>query len=190
MNINYCKKAVGLLPVLGLIVAQAAVISAYAADSDENRGQLSTGDYKFAREAATGGTFEVTLGNEAATKSSNTAVQQFGQHMVQDHGKAGQDLAQIASRKGAAWPSELPARKQKEVDRLSRLSGPDFDKAYMSCMVKAHKADEKLFKRASENAQDPDLKVFAANTLVIVQDHLKMAEDLDANLKHQMSSNK
>ena len=175
--------------VWAMVIAQVVAVSAYAADTDENHGQFSASDYKFAREAAAGGMFEVNLGNVAVGKASNTSVQQFGQHMVQDHGKAGQDLAQIATRKGATLPSELPAKKQREVDRLSKLSGPDFDKAYISCMVKAHKADEKAFKKASEDVQDPDLKAFATSTLTIVQSHLKMAEDLDASLKHQMSSN-
>ena len=132
---------------------------------------------------------EVNLGHMAADNSHNPAVQQFGQRMVADHGKAGQNLQQIAATKGASLPAQLTAKQQKEVDRLAQLSGPDFDKAYIGMMVKCHKADEKLFKRASEDAQDPDLKAFAASTLAIVQEHLKMAEDLENTVKHQLSMN-
>ena len=57
-------------------------------------------------------------------------------------------------------------------------------------MVKCHKADEKAFTRASEDLQDADLKAFATTTLTMVRDHLKMAEDLDESVKHELSMNK
>ena len=90
--------------------------------------------------------------------------------MVTDHGKAGQALAQIASRKGAMLPAQPTAAQQKEISRLAKLSGYEFDKAYVALMVKDHKADAKEFKRASENVPDLDLKAFAASTLLIVEE--------------------
>ena len=51
-------------------------------------------------------------------------------------------------------------------------------------MVRDHKADEKEFRRASEKVLDPDLRALAASTLAVVQDHLRMAEELDANIRH------
>jgi putative membrane protein len=177
-----------LLPVL-VLTAQLAVTSALAADQNENRGQLSSSDYKFAKEAACGGMYEVNLGNMAAANSHNTAVQEFGRRMATDHTRVGQQLQQIATTKGATLPTDLEGKKQKEVDRLSKLTGPDFDKAYVAAMVKAHKADEKAFKKASEDLQDPDLKNFAGETLPMIQDHLKMAQDLEESVKHQLSMN-
>src|ERR1035441_8824479 len=51
MNINYYKQSRMLLGA-ALIVAQAALVSTYAGDASENRGQLSAADYKFAKQAA------------------------------------------------------------------------------------------------------------------------------------------
>jgi putative membrane protein len=189
MNTDYLKKYC-VLPCLAILIAQVPLVSAYAADTSENRGEFSADDYKFVKAAACGGMQEVSLGNLAAANTRNTVVQQFGLRMVKDHGKAGQDLEQIATRKGASLPSQLTTGQQKEVDRLAELSGPKFDKAYIALMVKCHRADEKAFKQASENAQDPDLKAFAATTLTMVQAHLKMAEDLDESLKNELSLNK
>ncbi len=171
-----------------MMISQAALVGAYAADTDEIKGSFTAADYKFATEANRGGMFEVTLGKLTAANSSYNSVRQFGEQMVKDHGRAGQELAQIATRKGATLPSTLTARQQREIERLNKLSGPEFDKAYMALMVRAHKADEKAFMRASEEAQDPGLKTFAATTLTMVQEHLKMAEELDANLKHELSN--
>lgn len=186
-----CFNRTLMLTGLLLSLSSAPLTSIYArGDTNEMRGQLSSADYKFAKAAACGGAMEVSLGKIAMEKSGNSAVQQFGQRMVTDHGKAGQDLAQVASRKGMSLPSEPSASQQKEIDKLSKLSGPAFDKAYLRLMVRDHKEDEKEFRRASENAQDPDLKSFATTTLPIIQDHLKMAEELAASNKHNVSMSK
>jgi putative membrane protein len=189
MNTNYRNRCL-VLSCLVLGFAQAAPVSVFAAEANEIRGQLSAADYKFAKAAASGGMMEVSLGKLAADKSLNPAVRQFGQRMVTDHGKVGQDLAKIASSKGASLPSEPTAVQQKETERLVKLTGPEFDKAYVTLMVRDHKADQKEFKRASEDTQDPELKAFAATTLTVIQDHLKIAEDLAESLKHEVSMGK
>lgn len=168
----------------------AQAISTHAADA-ENRGQLAAGDYKFAVAAATGGALEVNLGKLAQEKSANPSIKQFGQHMVDQHGKAGTDLSAIAARKGAMLPSSPTASQDKEVEKLNKLAGLDFDKAYMALMVKDHKADLKEFKSASEKVQDSDLKAFAASTVPMIEEHLKMAQGVEDGLKgKQVSANK
>jgi len=174
---------------LGLLVmAQYTLVSARAADASMNQGQLSAADYKFAALAAHGGTLEVALGN-LAQKSTTHAVNQFGQRMIDDHGKAGKQLSDLAAKKGATLPAGITDEQQKQVDSLSLLSGSDFDRSYVSSMVRAHKADLKEFKRAAEEVQDPDLKAFAANMVPMIQEHLSMAESLDENLKSGLSLN-
>src|SRR5438477_9018471 len=49
---------------------------------------LASADEKFIKDAAMGGQAEVELGRLASTKASNPDVKQFGQRMVDDHGKA------------------------------------------------------------------------------------------------------
>jgi putative membrane protein len=174
---------------LGLLaLAQYTLVSARSADAPENLGQLSAADYKFATTAARGGMLEVTLGN-LAQKSTTSAVKQLGRRMVDDHGKAGKRLTDLAAQKGAALPVGISDEQKKQVDGLSLLTGPDFDRAYVAFMVRAHKADLKEFKHAAENVQDPDLKAFAANMVPTIQEHLSMAESLDENLKSGMSLN-
>ena len=190
MSSNYFKTCRASLAAMTLSLAAFLVgLWASAADVTENHGQLSENDYKFAKAAASGGILEVNLGKIAVGKSTNTDVQQFAQRMVTDHGKAGQNLAEIATHKGATLPSEPTSVQQKEFDVVSKLSGSEFDKAYIAFMVRAHKADEKEFKKASDTADDADLKAFDSTTLTMVEDHLRMAMDLDEGLKHKMSMN-
>ena len=174
---------------LGLLaITPCALISARAADVPGNPGLLPAADYKFATTAAQGGALEVTLGN-LAQKSNEQAVKQFGKRMVDDHGKAGKQLTDLAAKKDATLPPGISDEQRKEVDRLSLLTGPDFDRAYVGFMVKAHKTDLKEFKQAAQDVQDPDIKAFAANMVPTIQEHLSMAESLDENLKSVMSLN-
>jgi len=165
----------GLAAVLGVVVSQMMVVSSQAQKSPDVPGQLSAADYKFATEAARGGAMEVQLGKLAADRSADPAVKQFGQQMVDDHGKASQQLTQIASQKGASLPTDLTSEQSRHFEQLNKLTGPDFDRAYISMMIRDHKTDVKEFERAAEKSRDADLRSFAATTLPVIQHHLSVA---------------
>ncbi|MGA7929289.1 MAG: DUF4142 domain-containing protein, partial [Candidatus Sulfotelmatobacter sp.] len=133
---------------------------------------VSASDKKFVREAAEGGMAEVELGKLATERASREEVKKFGQRMVDDHGKAGDQLKEIASSRGIQVPDKLSAKDQMTKDRLSKLSGEQFDRAYMSDMVKDHTQDVADFKLESSSGTDPDVKNFAVTTLPTLQDHL------------------
>jgi putative membrane protein len=67
--------------------------------------------------------------------------------------------------------------------KLEKLSGAQFDRAYMSEMVADHKKDVAEFRKQSTSGKDSDLKAFAAKTLPTLEDHLKMAQSTDAAVK-------
>jgi putative membrane protein len=150
--------------------------------STTSTSKLSASDSKFVKEAAVGGMEEVQLGQLAAQKASDPDVKNFGQKMVDDHSKANDQLKQLAAQKGITVPSTLPASKQKDVDKLSKLSGAAFDKAYVKMMVDDHKKDVAEFKKTSTSAKDADVKSFASTTLPTLQDHLKMIEDIHSRM--------
>jgi len=149
--------------------------------------QLNMADRKFVKDAAQGGMAEVELGQLAAEKASSDDVKKFGQRMVDDHSKANEDLKQLATKKGVHVPQELSVKDKATKARLSKLSGEQFDKAYMANMVRDHKKDVAEFKRETESAKDPDVKNFATSTLPTLEDHLKQAQSL-APAKSERSS--
>ncbi len=135
-----------------------------------------SGDRRFVDEAASGGLAEVQLGQLAAQRATSPEVKQFAQRMVEDHGKANDELQQIASKKSFDLPTEMDSRSKATYDELSKLSGSDFDKAYMDAMVKDHDQDVKAFKHeASRWGADPDVKAFARKTLNVLEEHDKLA---------------
>jgi putative membrane protein len=52
------------------------------------------------------------------------SVKQFGQQMVNDHGKANEELKTLAAAEGVTLPSQLDAKHTKELQRLQKMVGP------------------------------------------------------------------
>jgi putative membrane protein len=136
------------------------------------------GDAHFAKEAAQGGMAEVKLGELAEEKGSNDSVKSFGKRMVDDHSKAGDKLKEVASRESITLPTDISAKDQATYDRLAKLNGVAFDRAYARDMVKDHEADVAAFQREASGGKDDSLKSFASETLPTLQDHLKQAKEM------------
>jgi putative membrane protein len=139
---------------------------------------MSTTDKKFVHDAAQGGLAEVELGQLATERASSDEVKKFGQRMVDDHTKAGEELKGIATSRGVPVPQRLSTKDQMMVDHLSKLKGPQFDKEYMADMVKDHTKDIADFQSESNSGMDSDIKGFASQTLPTLQDHLRQAKNI------------
>jgi putative membrane protein len=145
-------------------------------------------DKKFVKDAALGGMTEVELGKLAAEKGSSEAVKQFGQKMVDDHSKANEELKQVASNEKMDIPDSLDSKHKSRIDKLSKLSGSDFDKAYLKDQVKDHQQDVSEFQSEAQGGTDPNVKQFAVKTLPVLQDHLSMVKDLNKTSKKESST--
>jgi putative membrane protein len=171
-----------VLATASLALAQSTPSQSGRSDAKQTANRLNA-DNTFAVKAAEGGMAEVELGKLAQQRASNDGVKQFGKHMVDDHTKANVELKTIAANKGITLPATLNSNDQATMDRLSKLNGAEFDKAYMDDMVKDHRADVAEFQRESQRGEDSEFKAFAAKTLPTLQDHLRMAEDADKQVK-------
>ena len=74
-------------------------------------------------------------------------------------------------------PAEINAKHKATKDRLSKLSGAAFDRAYIDEMVKDHQADSAAFRKEASTGKDAEIKAFATKTSAMVDEHLKMARD-------------
>jgi len=123
------------------------------------------------------------LGQLAVEKSSNEDVKRFAQRMVEDHGKANEDLKQLAAQKGVSLPSEPSAKQKAKKERLSKLSGDEFDRAYMSDILKDHRTGIAAFEQESDSGTDSDIKKFASQALPTLREHLKQAESVTGKIE-------
>ncbi len=175
--------ALGLLSFTGALAQETKTNP--TPNTSKHSAHRLTADSTFATKAAEGGIAEVQLGNLAKEHASSADVKNFAEQMVTDHTKANDELKSIAAGKNITLPTELNAKDKATYDRLSKLNGADFDKAYMRQMVTDHRTDVAEFKREADRGTDADLKAFAGKTLPTLQHHLQMAETTEGSAKNE-----
>ena len=137
---------------------------------------VAAADQHFVTDVAMDGMAEVELGQLAQQKAESSDVKRFAQRMVDDHGKANDELKSLASSKNITLPTAIDAKHKATHDRLAKLSGAAFDRAYMQAMVTDHLNAVKAFRTHSTTSKDADIRAFAAKTLPTLEDHLKEAQ--------------
>lgn len=140
----------------------------------------ATPDATFVKQASAAGLAEVSLGKLGAEKGTSEDIKTFGQTMVDDHTKAGDELKTIAAGKSIpASTAPMPADAEAAA-MIGKKDGAAFDAAFRTKMVADHEKVIKLFTTESTSGKDADLKAFATKTLPTLRHHLEMARHLPA----------
>ncbi len=142
-----------------------------------------TDDRQFARDAAIAGLSNVELGKLAAEKASSEDVRQFGRELLDDQTKTNDRLKQIANQQNISIPDALDSKHQSLIDKVAKLSGPEFDKAFLKQQLKEQEAQVRDFNDEAQRGTDPDFKTFAAGALPNLQQQLKTAKNLNKSTK-------
>jgi putative membrane protein len=158
----------------GWKVALVAAVSLGGAVAFAN--ELSPGDRQFVDRAATINQFEIKAGSLALDRASSPEVKTFARKMIDDHGAVANQLKQIATREGFQLPTNLTPEQNADYQKLARLSGAAFDRAYLDLMTNGHKQAIELFQTQAQTGDDPTLKAFAQKTLPSLHQHENMAE--------------
>jgi putative membrane protein len=178
-----CRFAI-LSSMLVLLTAPAMAQTGNPAGMTPGTGPLQPNnpDRLFVRAAAIGGMAEVDFGKLAEQKGQSDAVKEFGGLMIADHGKANEQLIGLAKEDGIAVPHELDAEHEAMRARLESLSGAEFDLAYLQGQVVDHQKTVQLLEYEIGSGQDVELKSFASEILPVVLQHLRVAQDIQAEM--------
>jgi len=140
---------------------------------------LTQADKSFATTAAQSGLAEVQAGQLASQRATSPQVKQYGQKLVTDHSQANDQLQQIAQQDNLTLPTQPSAFEHAQGQRLTGLSGSEFDKAFVTGEVRDHEQAIALFQREAQSGRDPALKDFAQKSLPMLRQHLQMALSLN-----------
>lgn len=175
MKTRYLTAAILSWTALAAAQAQTAPPPAPAAATEA---KLDSADRDFLESAAEAGQTEIEGSKLALEKARSPDIKAYAQKIIDDHGKAGQQLASLAQGKGYEAPGE-PSLVQKAKLKALGLRDDSFDSAYIDEIgVSAHQDAVKLFTEASNEAKDPDVRQFAIQTLPVLQQHLDKATEL------------
>lgn len=141
--------------------------------------KLSRGDTRFLQRAAQSGKLEIEASQLAAQRAQSQEVKDFAQKMVTDHQAVDQELRTLAQGKGVELPTDLRWGQNRTLKGLQNREGHDFDERYVDKVaVDAHEDAVDLFENAAEDADDAQVKAFAAKVLPNLKSHLAMGEQL------------
>lgn len=153
-----------------------------SADAAPAGSPQSMSDQAFVSEAMQGNDAEVQLAQLAQQKSQSQDVKQFAAKMANDHQQMNQKwFDPIAKQLGVSEPKGPSKKDKKLMAKLQGLNGDEFDKEYITCMLKDHQDDLKKFKQEADASQDPNLKQIATQGSTIITQHLQLAEQVAKN---------
>jgi len=133
--------------------------------------------------ASIGNLQEVSAGQLAIQKAKRADVRSFGQMMVKDHGKAEQQLMQLAKTKSYHIPAAATGSIQ--PDLTLKNAGDNFDRLYVHAMVSGHRSTVEMFETYATTGKDPDVRAFAQQTLPTLKEHLAAIKAIEKHLPVQ-----
>ncbi|MGI8889774.1 MAG: DUF4142 domain-containing protein [Chthoniobacterales bacterium] len=152
--------------------------------ADDAQMKPTDAEKSFIMKAANGGMTEVELGKIAEQKGATQDVKDFGKRMVHDHGKANDQLKEVAGKMDVEIPDKVDAEHQATIDKFSKMAaGADFDQAYIPAMIKDHNEDIAEFQKEEKTVKNEDLKRFIASTIPVMKEHLMMIEKISKEKK-------
>ncbi|MBV1837964.1 DUF4142 domain-containing protein [Acetobacter estunensis] len=131
----------------------------------------------FIRSVAWSDLFEIQSSQIAL---SDPSLKTFASKMIADHQKTSSELKQLLSTSNMATtpPSSIDDTHQKKLETLQGLHGDSFVSQYRKDQISAHKDALSLFRRYARSGENEALKKWAGDTIPILEEHLKMAENL------------
>lgn len=138
--------------------------------------KLDAKETAFLQKAAQGQLAEIALGALALKKASHKDVKEFGAEINEDHQYASQEVKELSASEGIYLPVQLDSEHKKQQQRLSHLSGKEFDEAFVAYMLKNHRKDLKEFEKNAAMLRNEKVKQWAEGILPVLTVHLKKAE--------------
>jgi putative membrane protein len=139
-------------------------------------------DKRFLHQISQGSMLNVEMAKLAQQKATTETVKQFSEKMLEDHKRGIEIVKKIAVRDGVTLPDALDSKHKEQFDKLAKLSGPEFDRAYVKEQLKLHQRLVTYFQNEADNGTDTAAKKMATNMLPAVQQHLDMVKDLNRTL--------
>src|SRR5260370_29474137 len=148
-------------------VAGLMTLGARAADPQTTTGtsgygtttQSTSGDHaakSFIKEAFRDNQMEIDLAGIGINKAQNADLKTYCQQIQQDHTQANKDLQPLAQKYGVA--EEQSKLREHEVNKFEKeKSGAEFDKKFVTEMLKSHQKAIEKFNRAASKLQETDV---------------------------------
>ncbi len=136
--------------------------------------KLTSSERQEIRNAAEASMAQLEYSRVAQQRASSEDVKTFANQVVERRTKMLDELKDFASRHQIDLPKQVSSKDRKEVDRLSGLSGPEFDKEYLQAIDREQSHRIAAWQNIEQKTSNPDLKQFASVILPRLQEQQAM----------------
>jgi len=130
----------------------------------------------FLKKAIEGNYAEVSMGDLAQKNGQSDGVKSFGKMLSTDHAAANQKAMDAAKGMDMKPPSGPNAKQKADYDKMSKMSGANFDKTFATHMVADHQKDIAQYKKASKMKDAAG--EYASRQIDTLEKHLDTAKSL------------
>jgi putative membrane protein len=149
---------------------------------EDRQPTVSPAEQDFMMKTAQAHLSEIDMARLALQKSQNPDVKDYANMIESDHTSALEDLTDLMKDKSVSQPRNLNPETKMEIERLTALSGADFDREFGNMMVADHQKAVEMFRDQVSIAQNPDVKKYAEDLLPKLEMHLEKAQKLQSKL--------
>ncbi len=152
-------------------VTTAAIIGANAALAKDKASE------SFLKKAIQGNYSEIKMGELAQNNGQSDGVKSFGKMLATDHAAANEKAMGAAKTMEMTSPTGPDAKQKADYDKMTKMSGAQFDKMFAKHMVADHKKDIAEYKK--EAKMKDAAGEYAGGQIDTLQKHLDTAKSLE-----------
>jgi putative membrane protein len=139
-------------------------------------------DIKFIREETADNKLETDLAQLAQSRAQNSDVRRYAQRMISDNARLQNEWVNMAAASGLTINPSYGKKHRRKLEDLQKLSGKDFDRAYMTLMIQNHKDYLTAFRTDGKNARSTQVRNLVSNDLPVLEQHLSMAQQIGSKV--------
>jgi putative membrane protein len=139
-------------------------------------------DNQFIREVAADNMLEVRLAQLAESKGQSSAVKQLAARIAADHNRLQDEWLAMASSNGQQFKPGIGKHHKAKLNQLQKLSGRDFDRAYITTVVRNHKDYIDYFEKEGRSAHSTQVRELVNRDLPTLRSDFTQAKQVGAQI--------
>jgi putative membrane protein len=138
---------------------------------------LNGGDLQFLMSAAEQGLVQTGLVDLAKSHARSSEVKDFIEVLGKQRAEQNEQIKRLADGMGIVLSVTLTKQESAAIEKLGKLEGLKFDKAFMEEMTKRQQDYASLFEQKTQS-EDSHIKAFVTATLPVIKQQLALARNI------------
>lgn len=178
-----------MFKTIALIITSVSLAASATVQAQNEDKTTAPTDAEIAQIVLTADTIDINYGKLAEKKSNNEEVKEFAKTMIRDHSSVNKKATELAKKlklkpQSSEISRNLESNSQATLAKLEKLSGSEFDQAYVDNEVAYHEAVIKVLDETLiPNAENTELKELLESGRPIFVSHLEHAKQIQSSLK-------